>query len=135
MLGWNLQPLESPDPLDALVVDDPAGRCPQQFRDLAVAVTAVLAGEFNDVGRQALFVVSPLGRLALRRAVLSECGAGTALGYLEFPPNVLDDGAAAGGADQFPLAASARISLSSVKSETARRSRAFSCSSSFRRLT
>src|SRR5215472_6150518 len=36
---------------------------------------------------------------------------------------------------KFPLAASVRISLSSVRSDTARRRRAFSCSSSFRRRT
>ena len=49
--------------------------------------------------------------------------------------DVLDTGAATGGAYQFPFAASARIILSSVKSDTARRSRAFSASSSFSRRT
>ncbi len=58
-----------------------------------------------------------------------------ALGNLQLVPNVLDAGAAPRGAQQFPAAASLRISLSSVRSATARRRRAFSVSSSLRRLT
>ncbi len=45
-----------------------------------------------------LFVVPAPGCIALRRAVLSERSASTTLGYLKFPPHVLDDGTAAGGA-------------------------------------
>jgi hypothetical protein len=45
----DLQPLASPDPLDPLVVDDPA-RLLQQPGDLAIAVAAVLAGQRNNVG-------------------------------------------------------------------------------------
>lgn len=48
--------------------------------------------------------------------------------------DMIHAGTAAGGAYQFPEAASLRISFSSVRSETARRSRAFSASSSFSRL-
>jgi hypothetical protein len=55
----HLQPLALPDPLDALVVDDPAGARPQQLRDLPVAVAAILARQLDNVGRQPLFVVSP----------------------------------------------------------------------------
>ena len=98
LFGGNLQPLSPPDPLDALVVDDPAGRCSQQLRDLAVAVAAVLPRQFDDVGGQPLLVVTPLGRLALRRAMLSECRAGTTLGHMEFAPHVLDNGTPARGA-------------------------------------
>jgi len=39
----------SPDPLDPLVVDDPA-RLLQQPSYLAIAVAAVLAGQRDDVG-------------------------------------------------------------------------------------
>ena len=66
-----------PDPLDPLVVDDQTRRRPQQLRDLAIAVAAVLPGEFDDVGSQPLLVVTTMGRLALRRAMLSERRAGT----------------------------------------------------------
>ena len=98
LLGGNLQPLSPPDPLNALVVDDPSRRRPQQLRDLAIAVTAVLPGEFDDIGGEPLLVVTTLGRFALRRAMLSERRARTTLGYLEFAPNVLDDGTPSRGA-------------------------------------
>jgi hypothetical protein len=49
--------------------------------------------------------------------------------------NVIHTGTAAGGAYQFPEAASLRISFSSVKSETVRRNCLFSVSSSLSRLT
>jgi hypothetical protein len=98
LFGRNLQPLSPPDPLDALVVDDPSCRRPQQLRDLAVAVAAVLPGQFDDIGREPLLVVTPAGSLTLRRAMLSERRTGTTLGYLEFAPNVLDCGTSARGA-------------------------------------
>jgi hypothetical protein len=54
----DLQPLASPDPLDPLVVDDPA-RLLQQPGDLAIAVAAVLPGKFDDVGGEPLLAVGP----------------------------------------------------------------------------
>ena len=98
LFGGNLQPLSPPDPLDALVVDDPASRRPQQLRDLAIAVAAVLPGQFDDIGREPFLVISTLRCLALRRAMLTERRAGTTLGYLECAPNVLDNGTPARGA-------------------------------------
>jgi hypothetical protein len=65
---------------------------------LAVAVAAVLPGQFDDIGREPFLVVSALGSLTLRRAMLSERRTGTTLGYLEFAPNVLDCGTSARGA-------------------------------------
>jgi len=98
LFGGNLQPLSSPDPLDPLVVDDPSRRRPQQLRDLAIAVAAVLPGQFDDIGGEPLLVVTTLRRLTLRRAMLPERRARTTLGYLEFAPNVLDDCTPARGA-------------------------------------
>jgi hypothetical protein len=66
LFGGNLQPLSPPDPLDPLVVDHPSSRRPQQLRDLAVAVAAVLPGQFDDIGGQPLLVVTTVGRFALR---------------------------------------------------------------------
>jgi hypothetical protein len=63
---WDLQPLAPPDALDPLVVDDPAGGRSQKFRDLPVAVAAILAGEFDDVGGQAFIIISPRRRPSLR---------------------------------------------------------------------
>ena len=50
-------------------------------------------------------------------------------------PNMVDAGSATRGAQKFLFAAYARIILSRVKSEMARRSRAFSALSSFIRFT
>src|ERR671921_2748337 len=135
LFGRHFQPLPSPDPLDPLVVDDPAGGRAQELCDLPIAVAAVLAGEVNDVGGEPLLIVSPPWNTPLRRAMLSEHPADPPLGQLQGGSNVLDAGPATGGAQKFPEAASFKICLSNVRSATARRSRAFSASKSFRRLT
>jgi hypothetical protein len=98
LLLGNLQPLAAPDPLDPLVVDDPARGRSQQLRDLAVAVAAVPPRELDDVGREPFLVVPAPRKLALRRAVLAESRAGAALGDLELVSDVLDAGAATRGA-------------------------------------
>ena len=98
LLLGDLQPLAAPDPLHPLVVDHPARRGPQQLRDLAVAIAAILAREFDDVGREPFLVVPAPRKLALRRAMLAERGAGAALGYPELVSDVLDAGTATRGA-------------------------------------
>jgi hypothetical protein len=85
----NLQPLAPPDPLDPLVVDQPAALA-QQARDLAIAVAAILTGQFNDIGLKPLLVSAALRDLALGRAMLSEHRADTALGHFDPLPDVLD---------------------------------------------
>src|SRR6187397_2160125 len=82
-----------PDPLDPLVVDQPAG-IPQQSRDLPVAIAAVLPGKLDDVGRQPLLILAALRHLALCRAVLAERRAGATLGDAKLTANMLDTGAA-----------------------------------------
>ena len=134
LLDGNLQPLPPPNPFDALDVHHPAGVV-QQRRDPAIAVTAILDGERDDVCGQSRLVIERPGDLALRRAMLAENAASEAFGNPERPPRALDADAAAGGAYQFPDAASFRINFSSVRSDTALRSRAFSCSRSFNRLS
>ncbi len=135
LLGGNFQPLAPPDPFDPFVVDNSAGGRSQKLCDLPIAVAAILAGELNDVGGQPFFVISPRWNAALRRTVLSERAADPSLGHFQLGSNMVDAGAATRGAQKFPFAASARIILSKVRSETARRSRAFSVSSSFIRFT
>jgi hypothetical protein len=93
----DLQPLASPDPLDPLVIDEPAGPA-QQRGDLAIAVATILAGQLDDVGRQPLFVVTAPRDFALRRAMLPERRAGAALGDRQLASNMLDAGAATRGA-------------------------------------
>ena len=107
----------------------------QQRRDLAIAIAAVLPRQLDDVGDQRLFVVNAPRCFALRRAVLTERHTNAALGDRQMLSHMLDTDAPARGAYQFPEAASFRISLSSVRSAIALRSRRFSVSSSFRRFT
>src|SRR5215204_1858308 len=95
--GADLQPLASPNPLDPLVVDEPACSA-QQLGDLAVAVASVLPSKLDDVGAEPLLVVSTTGDLALRRAMLAERRAGATLGYTQLPANVLDADPATRGA-------------------------------------
>src|SRR5207342_3222764 len=76
----DLQSLPLPDPLDPFVVDDPA-RLLEQTGDLAIAVAAILPGQGDEVGGQSFFVGTAPRHLALRRAVLPERRASTALGY------------------------------------------------------
>src|SRR5690606_22044433 len=123
-------PLAAPDTLDPLAVHMPP-RIAQQRRHPAIAITAILPGQRDDILGQSCFVIRPAGRLALRRSVLSEHAAEPPLGHRHHRPDVVDTAPAARGAQKFPRAASCRISLSSVRSEIARRSRWFSFSRSF----
>ena len=95
--GGHLQPLALPDPLDPLVVDYPA-RLAQQLGDLAIAVAAVLPGQFDDVGCQPLFIITALRDLALRRAMLAERRTGAALGDGQLASDLLNAGTATRGA-------------------------------------
>lgn len=91
LLCWDLQSFAPPDPLHPLVIDQPA-RVTQQGCDLAVAVTAILSGKLDDVGRQPLLVVAALRRPALRRAMLAERRTGATLGDAKLNANMLDAG-------------------------------------------
>jgi len=95
--GRNLQPLASPDPLDPLVIDEPAGLA-QQLGDLAIAIAAIEPGQVDDVDGQLLFIITAVRDLALRRAMLTERRTGAALGDGQLPSNMLDAGAATRGA-------------------------------------
>jgi len=105
LLVGDLQPLASPDPLNPLVVDRPA-RLAQQSCDLAIAVAAVLPGQFDDVGGEPLLIVTTTRDLALGRAVLPERDTGAALGDMQLCTDLLNAGSAARGAQKFPRAAS-----------------------------
>jgi len=95
LLDGDLQPLAPPDPLDPLVVDNPAGSRSQQFRDLPIAIAAKLPGQFDDVGGQSFLVVQPRGNAALRGTMLPERPAHPPLGQLQLGSNVVDAGPAA----------------------------------------
>ena len=106
----------------------------EQRSDAAIAVAAIALSQTNDVARQRVLIMSASWRLALGRAVLADHAAGAAFGDAQRFHHVIDTGAATRRAQKFPRDASCRIILSSVRSETALRSRWFSRSSSFIRL-
>jgi len=95
--GGDLQPLTSPDPLNPLVIDQPAGPAKQRG-DLAIAVAAILPGQLDDIVPQPCFIVTAPRDLALRRAMLPERRTGTALGNRQRSSYMLDAGAATRGA-------------------------------------
>ena len=103
--------------------------------DVLTSQGTSVADAIRQIGGELLFVFSAPRRFALCRAMLAQCPAGTPLGNLQGQLDLLDTGAPARGAQKFPRDASCRMSLSSVKSATARRSRWFSRSSSFIRRT
>jgi hypothetical protein len=86
-----------PDPLNPLVVDQPAGSA-QQRGNLAVAVATILPGQLDDIVRQPCCILAAPRDLALRRAMLPERRTGTALGNRQLSANMLDAGAATRGA-------------------------------------
>ena len=131
---WHFQPLTSPDTLDSFDIHDPASLV-QHRSYTAIAIAVILERERRDVGGQLRFIIRGLGELALCGTMLTENPACPTLGHLQLIDDMIHTGAATGGAQKFPFAASARIILSKVRSETARRSRAFSASNSFRRFT
>ena len=97
LLLGNLQPLTPPDPLDPLVAHQPT--CiPQQFGDLAIAITAIKTSQFDDIGGQPLFVFTAPRGPTLCRAMLAEGRAGATLGDMQFRSDMLDTGSATRGA-------------------------------------
>ena len=95
--GRNLQPLASPDPLDPLVIDEPA-RPAQQLGYLAIAITAILPGQLDEISGQPLLIGTAMRDLALCRTMLAERRTGAALGDGQLSSNMLDTGAATRGA-------------------------------------
>ena len=143
---WDFKPFPPPDPLDhcpavvclqttrgALVIYVPASIV-QQARDHPIAVAAELPRQLDDVLGQPFFIWQAAGHLALRGAMLPECAADPALRYAKGVPHMDNALTAAGRAQKFPRAASVRIILSSVRSDTARLRRWFSVSSAFSRF-
>jgi hypothetical protein len=98
LFGGNFQPLPSPDLLDPLIVHDPPSGRTQEFCDLAVAVTTILAGKRDDVGRELCLIISPLRNTPLRRTMLAEHAADPPLGQVKPGSDVIDAGPATGGA-------------------------------------
>ena len=105
----------------------------EHVRDASVAVAAESTRESHDITSERPLVTRHFPRPALGRAWLPEHPARSPLRRPELLTYTHHTTSSALGAQKFPSAASSRISLSSVKSATARFRRPFSRSSSFRR--
>lgn len=94
LLRRDFQPFTSPNSLDPLVVHMPA-RVAQQTSDNSIAMSPMLAGEFDDIFGQLLLVGLAAWNLALRGAMLPENTAGSALRYAKGLPHLVNAPASA----------------------------------------
>lgn len=96
MRGFRDHPVPPPLSLDALVIDPPA-RITQHSRDTAIAMAAILAGQFDHARKQPLLVRTTHGRSALYRAVLAQHREGSALRDAQLIACPVDAGTMTGG--------------------------------------
>src|SRR5262249_45001885 len=87
----------SPTPKAILFPVDYPARLAQERGDLAVAIAAVLPGKLDNIGGEALLVVTTAWDLALRRAMLPERRTGATLGDKQLRSHLLNAGTAARG--------------------------------------
>jgi len=83
-------------------------------------------GQLDHVRNQTFFAGSATQLMPLGRTMLSQNLTDTTLRHFDPAAYVIDAGATTGGAQKFPRVASVKISLSSVRSDTAFLSRSFS---------
>ena len=134
LLLRDFQPFTTPDALDPLMVHT-STRVVQQTGYHAISIAAVLISQFDDIISQALLIGPAFRHLVLCGSMLSKRVTGSTFRHAKLLPHVVDAFPATRRAQKFPFSASARMSLSSVTSDAARRSRWFSFSSSFNRAS
>ena len=134
LFHWHFKPLASPQAFHTFVIHLPA--CiSQQSSNSAVAISTVLACQLNHIRDQAFFVCPSAWQSALCGSMLAQNATNPSFRNLELTTHMIDTGSPTRGAQKFPDAASFKISLSSVRSETARRRRSFSFCSRFSSLS
>ena len=104
----------------------PNGDCKQSPTDQWIAVSAILPGQLDHIGHQQAFIGTASRRFALSGSMLSENPACPTLRDVQFSTNAINTGTTTSGAQKFPFAASAKMNLSSVRSDTAFLNRSFS---------
>ena len=134
LFHWHFKPLTPPQPLHTFVIHLPAS-VSQQGSNSAIALSTKLACQLNHIRDQAFFVSTPLWQSTLCGSVLAQNATNPSLGNLELTTHMINASTSARGAQKFPDAASLRISLSKVRSETARRKRSFSFCRRFNSLS
>ncbi len=121
----HFEPLTSPQALDTLVVHQPT--CiPQQSRNPTIAVSTILAGQLDYVCNQTILVSSANGQTSLCGSMLPQDTTNPSFRHPDVTTDVVDASTTTRGAQKFPRAASDSMSLSNVRSDTARRNRSFS---------
>ena len=101
-------------------------RISQQGCNPTIPVTTILTCQLDHIGHQTILVSSPNWQPPLRGSMLPQDATSTTLRDVEPAPHMVDTCTTTRRAQKFPRAASDRISLSSVRSDTARRNRSFS---------
>jgi hypothetical protein len=133
LLVGNFEPFFPPEPVHPLFVDLETFP-PQQHPHSPVAVAGVLSRKRDHTLGQGAIPLFFVARVALRRSGLADRSAGPALGDLQLSPHVRDGGSPPSRAQKFPLLTSFRMLMSTACSATIFFRRAFSFSSSLRRL-
>src|SRR5262245_9853988 len=129
----HFQPLLPPEPVHPLAVDAPA-LATQQGPDPSISVARMPLDQLQHPGHQPGVLLLDLGRPPLRRARLPQHPAGAALGHAKALAEEAYGLPALVGRHHFFWATSWSICLSRARSATRRFRRAFSASSSLRRL-
>ncbi len=122
--------------LDAFVIDFPSFQAKHRG-DASIAIATVLGRQLDHTLHQHRFITRHEGRSALRGTNLAEHFARPPFRNLrsaQLSPHMSNGLAALGWAQKFPEATSRRMSLSKAISATSFLSRAFSRSSSRKRL-
>lgn len=131
---WDFQALLPPDPLNPFVINPPA-LYTQQRRNPLISIPTIFCGKTDNVRSQGFFVVGSFNRFSKAAAVLPQRTAYLPLRIPKRLPrmnNGLNPPLRRG--QNFPFEISFKIWLSTVRSATARLSRAFSDSRSFIRF-
>jgi hypothetical protein len=97
LFRWHFQPLTSPQALNALVIDPPAG-ISQQSCNPTIAISTILAHQFDHVCHQAIFVCTAPWSASLGRTVLTKDQTDPALGYIQLATHSVDAGSTTRGA-------------------------------------
>ena len=86
----NLEPLTTPQTFDPLVVQLLPSCISQHGGDPTITVTPILTGPFGHVPDQAILIVSGLGNITVRQAMLLQDPASAVFGNTKPTPHQVD---------------------------------------------
>ena len=125
LLLWNLKPLSSLQPLDTAITYGPTSFS-QQGSNPTIAISAKLARQLNHISDQSGFIITSMRYMSLCGSMLPQNSTSSTFRKFKVTANMIDTSSSTSGAQKFPRAASFKINLSSVRSDTARLKRSFS---------